>query len=181
MNQATAIIVSRFRLSETSLVIRWCSLEEGLFKTVAKGALRGKSPFAGRLDLFVTCELAYTSSLHSDLHTLREVRLVEPRLGLRATYSRILAASYFCELVDLVAERETPLMEIGDLVRMALDHLTTHDPSEKLVLRFETRLCELLGLGAAQADAAQTLQEAFHRRLPSQRENLLRQLWGARP
>jgi DNA repair protein RecO (recombination protein O) len=175
LEQTHAILTARYPLTETSLIVQWCSAECGLFKTVAKGALRAKSPFAGRLDLFVTCEVVFLRSRQSDLHILKEVHLSDARLGLRASYARILAGTYFCRLVEMAAERETPLDEVHDLLRLSLDYLVTHEPSLKLVERLESRLCELLGLGTT-TDGATLLAEVFHREIPSQRKTLLETL-----
>jgi DNA repair protein RecO (recombination protein O) len=168
----TAILINRTRLTETSLIVHWCAEDAGLFKTVAKGALRPKSSFAGRLDLFVTCEIVMMRSTKSDLHQLKEVHLVEPRLTLRNSYPRVLAATYFCKLVELVAERETPLAGVHDILQRALDHLDTHEPTPKLVLRFENKLCERLGLGAIEQGGANLLHDVFHKPMPPQRKLL---------
>jgi DNA repair protein RecO (recombination protein O) len=150
-----------------------------LFKTVAKGALRPKSPFAGRLDLFVTCEVVMVRSTKSDLHALKEIHLVDPRLTLRSSYLRVLAATYFCKLVELVAERETPLAEVHGILQLALDHLNTHDPTRRLVLRFENKLCEHLGLGSVEQGGAALLHDTFHKPMPPQRQQLLDELGRA--
>lgn len=176
MEKSTAILINRHRLTESSLIVHWCSAETGLFKTVAKGALRPKSVFTGQLDLFVTCELAFIRSKVSDLHTLNELHLVEPRLALRTNYARILAATYFSKLVEMVVESETPLGEIHELLRLSLDYLNTHDPSERLIQRFENKLCAELGLGTIQKGGAALLHETFHRALPPQRELVFREI-----
>ncbi len=176
MDRTTAILISRTRLTETSLIVHWCSADFGLFKTVVKGALRPKSPFAGRLDLFATCEVVFVKSGKSDLHTLKEAHLTMLRLHLRNSYARVLAAAYFCKLIEMVAERETPLGGVHELLRLALDHLDAHEPSEKLINRFENRLCGELGLGATNISGGALLHDYFHRPLPPQREELLKQM-----
>lgn len=173
MDQATAILINRHRLTESSLIVHWCAADLGLFKTVAKGALRPQSAFAGRLDLFVTCEVVFLPSTKSDLHSLKEVHLVQPRLQLRSSYAKVLAATYFSKLVELVVERETPLGEVHDLLQQSLDYLETHEPSTRLVHRFENKLCEELGLGQVAGGAAGLLHETFHRPLPPQRAQLM--------
>ncbi len=176
MEKATAILINRYRLTESSLIIHWCSAEEGLFKTVAKGALRPKSAFAGRLDLFVTCEVDYTRSIKSDLHSLKEAHLTEPRMGIRESYLRVLAGTYFCKLVEMVAEKETPLDGVHKLLQLSLDYLNTHDPVMKLLHRFENKLCEELGLGAVEHGGAALLHEVFHRPLPTQRGLIMKEI-----
>lgn len=176
LEKTSAILINRTRLTETSLIVHWCSEDAGLFKTVAKGALRPKSAFAGRLDLFVTCEVVMVRSPKSDLHLLKEVHLTDPRLTLRNSYRRVLAATYFCKLVELVAERETPLAAVHEILQLALDHLNTHEPTLKLVLRFENKLCEHLGLGAVEHGGAALLHDIFHKPMPPQRKQLLDEL-----
>lgn len=176
MEKASAILINRYRLTESSLIIHWCSAEEGLFKTVAKGALRPKSAFAGRLDLFVTCEVDYLRSIKSDLHSLKEAHLAEPRMGIRESYLRVLAGTYFCKLVEMVAEKETPLDGVHKLLQLSLDYLNGHDPMVKLLHRFENKLCEELGLGAVEHGGGALLHEVFHRPLPAQRGLILKEL-----
>ncbi len=173
MEKSSAILIGRQRLTETSLVVHWCAAESGLIKTVAKGALRPKSPFAGRLDLFISAEIRWTRSRKSDLHTLTEVAITEPRLNLRASYPRVLAATYLIKLVELLVERDSHVPELSDLLSKALDYLTTHEPRKALVERFELRLAELLGVGGSGGRPVAALQELVHQALPVQR----RQLW----
>ena len=107
---------------------------------------------------------------------MKEIHLIDPRLTLRSSYLRVLAATYFCKLVELVAERETPLADVHDILKLALDHLNTHEPTASLVLRFENKLCEHLGLGAVEHGGAALLHDTFHKPMPPQRKQLLDEL-----
>lgn len=106
---------------------------------------------------------------------LKEVHVTIPRMHLRESYPRVLAATYFSKLVEMVSEREAPLGGIGELLRLSLDYLDEHEPSPRLVARFENRLSDELGLGGTQNPAA-VLQQYFHRALPPQREVLLKEI-----
>ncbi len=181
MEKSSAIVIGRHQLTETSLIVHWCTASHGLLKTVAKGALRPKSVFAGRLDLFVSADIRWTPSRTGDLHTLAEVALTEPRLHLRDTYSRVLAATYLVKLVEMSVERETPIPEIHDLLHKALDYLVTHNPSMPLVERFELRLAETLGLTGGAGRPIAALQSVVHKALPVQRAQLWRHLSAAAP
>ena len=59
--------------SETSLIVTWLTERFGTVRTVARGARRPKSEFAGMLDLFYGADIAFSFSRKGDLHTLREV------------------------------------------------------------------------------------------------------------
>jgi len=177
MEKTEAILIGRLRYSETTLIVQWCSAEYGLFRTIAKGALRPRSTFAGLLDLFVSADIRYAPARKGDLHTLMEAHWQNPRLGLRSSYGRVLAATYLVKLIALVVEPHAPIPAIHDLLIKALDYLNDHDPSMALVQRFELRLAEDLGLvgpeGARGGQAAHAIEESFHRRLPVQRRQLL--------
>ncbi len=179
MEQSEAILVGRSRYGESSLIVQWCAPEAGLFRTIAKGALRPKSPLANRLDLFVSADVRWVRSRRSELHTLAEVRWANPRLGLRSGYGRVLAATYLVRLVERVAEPQTPLPGLFTLLTKALDYLAEKEPTRALVERFELRLAQDLGIAsmqeeaAGQKSAAKLIEDAFHHRLPPQRRQLL--------
>src|SRR3954452_6855453 len=93
--QTTAAILLRKRkFSDTSLIVSWCTESLGCIETVAKGALRPKSAFAGKLDLFFEAEIQIVRSRKSSLHTLTELSLRNVFPGIRTTYLRTQTASY---------------------------------------------------------------------------------------
>ena len=107
--KALGTLIRRSPLTETSLIVHWCTHENGIVKTVAKGARRPKSLFSGKLDLFYRCEVEIHPAKKGDLHILKDLTLQSPRLGLRRNYQQTLAASYFVKLGDSVDE----LDEVG--------------------------------------------------------------------
>jgi len=175
VEKTMATLIRTSPLTETSLIVHWCSDQKGLIKTAAKGALRPASPFAGKLDLFFEAELVYIPSRGSDLHTLKEVHVVQPREGIRAAYVNTLAAACFVRWVELVAERETPIPDIADLLRRALDFLDRKPADWRAVLHFERQLAEMTGICETGVVPADSLATSFGGR-PAQREELARTL-----
>ena len=172
IEKSHAILIRKTLLTETSLIIHWCSREHGFIRTVAKGARRPASPYAGKLDLFYSAELIWLPAKKSDLHTLKEVEVTDFRLGLQTTWMRVLCASYFVKLLEAVAEAETPVESLYELLRRALDYLTSHDPTRKAVLHFERELAHDLGVqGEGGTAPIQALRQMLHR-VPPQREAL---------
>lgn len=172
MEKTEAILIDRSVYRESSLIVQWCAPEVGIFKTMAKGALRPKSAFVG-LDLFVSADVRFVRGRSTDLHTLAEAQWSNARLGLRQSYARVLAATYFVKLITQTVERETAIPAIYDLLHKALDYLNDHEPTMAVVDRFERRLAEDLGI-AGQDGFASSIEEAFHRRLPVQRMQLMK-------
>ncbi len=169
--KARGTIIWRSPLTETSLIVHWCTHENGIVKTVAKGARRPKSAFAGKLDLFFLCEVEIHPTKSGELHILKDLTLERPRLGLRRNYLQTLVASYFVKLVDRVTELETPLPEIADLLDRGLNYLEDNDADLRALLHFETQLASLLGVSEPGIDPIRCLDDVFGK-MPTQRREI---------
>jgi len=133
-------------LTDTSLIVHWLTPDFGRLATVAKGARRPKSPFAGKLDLFYLADFSFQRSRHSELHQLREVSLRETHAKLREEIEYLQQASYCTALVEQVTELETPLPEIFSLMTGFLKYLPAHPPLPQTLFAFEIKLLSELGL-----------------------------------
>jgi DNA repair protein RecO (recombination protein O) len=150
---ATGIILRTRPLTETSLILHWLTPDFGRLATVAKGARRPKSPFAGRVDLFYIADFSFSRSRSSDLHNLREVNLRETHDAIRGDIFKLQQAAYATAFVELATETETPLPEIFGLTRDFLKWLCAQKPSPQTVFAFELKLLRELGL---EPDLAET-------------------------
>ncbi|MCF6313850.1 MAG: DNA repair protein RecO [Verrucomicrobiales bacterium] len=171
MEKTTASLIRRFPLTETSLIIHWCSESQGLIKTVAKGARRNKNRFAGKLDLFFRCEIEMVRSRKSDLHILKDLELLNTRSGIRQSYLQTLAAAYFVKLIEKVVESGTPIPDIANLLERALGYLDQNRPDQRAVLHFEKELSRCLGIEHVSRSPAASIANTFGQ-LPKQREEL---------
>lgn len=180
MIASRAILIRRAKFSETSLLVHWFTETAGRVKTLAKGARRPGSPLAGQLDLFYESEIAVARSRRTDLHTLREAVLIDPREPLRRDPLPVAAAAYFVELLELATEPEYPLPEVFALLRRALDYLATQPPTAVAVTHFERELARLLGLGVGPGTPAHHALGRTCGRLPGDRAALLAALDAGR-
>ncbi len=161
MDKSRGIVIRLTKLTETSLIVHWCTREAGLIKTVAKGARRPRSPFAGLLDLFVEADLVWVPSRRSELHILKEVDVAEFRTELRRRYADTVLAAYFGQLLEKVVERDHPVPELFELLQKALDYLVGARADRKAMLHYERKLAELLGVGHEGLNAGAALERAF--------------------
>jgi DNA repair protein RecO (recombination protein O) len=176
LTSTSAILLRRTRLGDTSWIVTWLTQTAGRVKTVAKGARRPRSPFAGKLDLFFLEEISYAASRKSDLHALREVVLIEPFIGLRADFPRTELAAYFVELIELVTEAEHPAPELFDLLLRALRYLDNGEVNLRALLHFEGELVRLLGIhGEGGVTPAVAIGSVYHA-VPSARAGLLKRI-----
>jgi len=147
MVESTSGIILRTRpLTETSLIVNWLTAAYGRISTVAKGARRPKSPFAGKLDLFYEADFSFSRSKRSDLHTLREMKLREIHAPLRSNLDWLQQAAYAAALIEQSTETETPIPAVHDLMRGLLGHLPRHEAQPRTVYAFELKLLNELGL-----------------------------------
>src|SRR2546423_5002383 len=100
----------------------------------------------GYVDLFFEVDISIARSKRSNLHTLREVALRNPFGGIRKTYARTQAASYFVELIEICTETDHHEPELFALLQRAFTYLSAHDPTARAVLHFETELARLAGV-----------------------------------
>ncbi len=145
--RATGLILRTRPLTETSLIVNWLTIDAGRLSTVAKGARRPKSPFRGKLDLFFVAEFTYTRARRSELHTLKEVRLLHTHEALRRDIDRLQQAAYAVALVEQATERETPIPEVHALITDFLSALASNEWRAESVFWFELKLLNELGLG----------------------------------
>ena len=146
MESSAAILLRKRTFSDTSLIVSWCTESLGCIQTVAKGARRAKSLFAGKLDLFFEAEIQIARSRKSSLHTLTEVVLRNPFAGIRRNYLRTQTAAYFVELVEICTERDHHEPELFSLLRRAFGYLDANDPNLRALYHFETELSRIAGV-----------------------------------
>ena len=173
-----AILVRLTRLTDTSLIVHWFTRDHGLIKTVAKGARRPQSLFAGKLDLFFGGEIGFVHARRGELHILQEVAISDWRDGLRRQYSATLLAAYFGQLLELAVEPEHPEPELYALLQRALDHVAAATASLRALRHFEAELARLLGVAHDPRPADLCLQDALGP-LPATRRVLIEQLSAA--
>lgn len=176
MESTTAILLRKRKLSDTSLIVHWCTDALGCVQTVAKGARRAKSPFAGKLDLFYEAEIQISRSKRSSLHTLREVALRNPFAGIRESYARMQAAAYFVELIEICTETDHHDAELFALLRRAFSYLAAKEPTLRAITHFETELSRIAGVHDQKGGRADLALAALFGRLPASRAALLKSL-----
>lgn len=143
---ASGLILRIRSLTETSLIVNWLTLARGRVSIVAKGARRPKSAFHGKLDLFYACDLSFSRSQRSQLHTLREVVVRDLHERLRHDLGWIHQAAYAATLIEQTTEADTPIPEIFELFARLLIYLPQQPPKPRTVFAFELKLLRELGL-----------------------------------
>jgi DNA repair protein RecO (recombination protein O) len=147
MTETTKGLILRTRpLTDSSLIVHWLTPDFGRLATVAKGARKPKSTFAGKLDLFYLAEFSFQRSRRSELHQLREVSLKDTHAKIREELDYVQQASYCGALIEQTTELEAPIPEIFSLLQNFLANLAKQPPLPQMVFAFEIKLLSELGL-----------------------------------
>jgi DNA repair protein RecO (recombination protein O) len=146
IESATGLILRTRPLTETSLIVHWLTPHFGRIATVAKGARRHKSPFAGKLDLFYLADFSFSRSRSSDLHNLREMNLRETHGALREDFLKLQMAAYATNFIVQTTETETPLPKVFELLQQFLKRLCEQKSTGQIIFSFELKLLRELGL-----------------------------------
>lgn len=173
--QDEGILFHLRRQGETSLLAVWLTRHHGVLRTLARGAAKPGNPLRGHLDLFHECEITWDLSRRTSLHHLKEARLRENHSGLRQSYPRLLAATYFSQIIENVAEPDADLGSLHNLLQSALQWLGKKEPHLRLVERFERAVLKTLGMDDSRRTARSLLDDLSHRR-PKSHAALMRQL-----
>jgi DNA repair protein RecO (recombination protein O) len=151
---ATGLVLRTYPLTETSLIVHWLTKEQGRIATVATGARRTKSSFRGKIDLFFLCDFLFARSRKSDLHTLREVTLLDAHPALRTDLSALQRISYAAALITQTTEADTPTSNFFELLCGLMDNALQANPVA--VLAFEIKLLHALGLAPSPGETKLT-------------------------
>ena len=96
--------------------------------------------------MFFEAEISIVHSRKSDLHTLTEVMLKNPFVGIRSNYLRTQTAAYFVELIEICTERDHREPELFGLLHRAFGYLDANDPTPRAVAHFERELARIAGV-----------------------------------
>jgi DNA repair protein RecO (recombination protein O) len=146
VERTTGVVLRVRPLTETSLIVHWLTRDFGRLAAVAKGARGPKSPFRGQIDLFYLTDLTFSRSRRSDLHVLREARLLESHPALRRDLGCLRQASYCAALIEQTTELDSPLPALFAQFTGFLGQLPKQPPQPQGIFAFEIKLLEELGL-----------------------------------
>ena len=172
MNKCQGTIIRRIPLTESSMIVTWCTKDHGLLKTVAKGARRPKSQFFGKLDLFYEAEFEIIRSKKTDLHNLREMKILMTRANIRQSYLKTLSASYFAKMIDKVSESDSPINSLYELLYRGLNYLEENEPKLLAIRHYEREMTKILGISNPDKEPITSISEIC--KIPKIRSEILK-------
>lgn len=120
-DEGIILAIQKFR--DTDIIARWICRENGRMDTLARNARRPDSPFHGRIDLYHCCQIQTTAPVHSQLHVLKECRLVSHAGYLGRSLLACEAMAAAASLVESITEKNTPIPKVYEYFHQFIRNL----------------------------------------------------------
>ena len=138
------LVLRETAYKDSSKILTVLTGGEGKLTVTARGALRRNSKLAGVTQLLAFSEMTLFSS--RERWTLTEARSLEQFIGLRDDIKLLALGAYFAELIEAVADEDSPSPELLPLCLNALYALSEKiKPPEYVKPAFELRLMAVTG------------------------------------
>lgn len=138
------VVLKCHDLGEKDRIIVLLTADGQKLRVVAKGAKRPGGRFAAAASPL--CELSASLHLGRGLHTLNQVEVVTSHRRLREQLDRLAFALFMAELIDLATVEAGDQAGFHQLLTASLQQMEEVTRPDSLLLQFEVRLLDLLGL-----------------------------------
>ncbi|HET6781586.1 MAG TPA: DNA repair protein RecO [bacterium] len=142
--KAEAIVIRRTNLGEADRLVTLYTRDRGKIATVAKGARKPKSRFAGRLELFT--HLRALLAIGKTLDVVSQIEVVDPHAGIRTDLQRMGHAAFIAEVTDRATADREAAPELFAALRSAL-HVVAAGEAELAALWYAAQVLVLTGHG----------------------------------
>jgi DNA repair protein RecO (recombination protein O) len=123
-----AFVLRRVRWSESSLILTLYSLDFGRISAIAKGALRPKSSFYGRVELFSIVDLSLSRREGRELDTATDATSINHYESIRTDPEAFGHSCLFVEWLLLSITGSEPSHPMFHLIREVLDNFAAGAP-----------------------------------------------------
>lgn len=144
LHVSDAIILRHIDYGEADRVVTFFTPQLGRCKGFARGARNSRKRFGAALEPFSQVRVHWKEGGRG-MPSLREVELVDLRVGLRSDLHALALAGYGCELVEELVGDDPGHEDVYRLLVAFLDHLAVAGPSPSARLLFELRLLNQIG------------------------------------
>ncbi|MCK9594660.1 MAG: DNA repair protein RecO [Candidatus Omnitrophica bacterium] len=143
--KTAAIVLKKYDLRETSLLVNFFTRDYGKISGELKGIRKDPRKFASSLESFSHNEIIFYHKRNSSVHLVSQADLVDNFPGIRRGLPKIAAASLIVELIDGIMAQEDKNEEIFDLAMTALAELSGYTDPEKVMTIFKIKVLSSSG------------------------------------
>jgi DNA repair protein RecO (recombination protein O) len=140
-----ALILSSIRWKDSSKIVTVFTANYGKMKVIAKGALRNKSIFAGKLESLNYVEIIINEKKSRTLQILTDIDLLDSFNNLRMQYDRLPYAITIMEIIQQIFEEEFNDELFFDFVIEMIRAIEKSEKAEVVLWYFLLKLSSYLG------------------------------------
>jgi len=145
IDKASAILLNKRDLRETSLIANFYTLEFGKISGILKGIRTEPKKFASNLEIFSLNEIIFYRKTHSSLHLVSQADKLNNFTGIRQNIDKTSIASFMMELINSIMQAEDTNEEVFKLTLTSLKELETNYNPEKIATIFKIKMLNLSG------------------------------------
>lgn len=143
--KSKALIINAIRWHETSKIVTLYAREWGKIKVIARGALRPKNPFGGKLEALNLVEAIISSKDSRELQILTQADVFENFSKMRMQIEKLPYALAILELLNLSLEEHQPDTVFFDYCEKMLTAIPSAKNPKILLWYFLLKLSSFLG------------------------------------
>jgi len=145
IDKATGIVLRKYDLRETSIIVDFYTKEFGKVSGVLKGIRTDPKKFASNLEPFSLNEIIFYRKTNSHLHLVSQADKLDNFTCIRQSIERTTTAGFMVELINSVMQAEDKNEEIFSLLLASLKELETNYNPEKIATIFKIKMLNLSG------------------------------------
>ncbi len=145
IDRAGGLILRKYDLRETSLIVDFYTKEFGKVSGVLKGVRTDPKKFASNLELFSLNEIIFYRKTHSHLHLVSQADKIDNFTLIRQSIERTACAVYMMELLNSIMQPEDKNEKIFELAIASLKELETNFSPDKIATIFKIKMLSLSG------------------------------------
>ena len=166
-----ALILGSMRWKESSKIVTLFTVDHGKIKVIARGALRNKSPFSGKLESLNYAEVIINEKKSRSLQILNDIDIISSFNNLRMQYDRMPYAMSILEIIQQIFENEFNDEVFFDFVVELLGAVDEAEHPEIVLWYFLLKLSSYLGFKPALSGCASCKKTDFSRAVKLSIEN----------
>ncbi|MBT3865052.1 DNA repair protein RecO [Candidatus Peregrinibacteria bacterium] len=160
------VILGSRKIGEADKFLYIYTREHGKIKTVAKGALKPSSRFAGATDTLNICDLELYQGPKTLIMT--DIKTINNNKNIRDNLEKITNALLITKVTDSLTEETEPHPEIFELLKEAITKVKESEKTLLVAATFVVKLLDILGLFPNLKD-----DHSFHTTLSPKYQKLL--------
>jgi DNA repair protein RecO (recombination protein O) len=140
-----AIILNKYDVRETSLIVNFYTREFGKLSGLLKGAREDSAKFASSLEPFSLNEIIFYRKRNSALHLVSQCDTLNNFGAIRQSMAKIGAAMMLAEMLNTIMAAEDRNEEIFNLALESLGEIELNEHPEKIMTIFKIKTLALSG------------------------------------